>query len=174
MIAADNLIEIGRFGKPHGIKGELSAIIPDFDIDPETLPCIFVELDGLMVPFFIIAVRTKGSESFLLTLEGITSQEKASEFTNKSIYARPEDIPADDTEDYEGFYLDDLIGFTIQSDGCKIGTITDFDDSTDNYLFHVEDSGSTILVPANPELIESVDTDTKTIYMNLPTGLTDL
>ena len=68
MIAADNLIEIGRFGKPHGIKGELSAIIPDFDIDPETLPCIFVELDGLMVPFFIIAVRTKGSESFLLTL----------------------------------------------------------------------------------------------------------
>ncbi len=174
MIPAEQLIEIGRFGKPHGIKGEMSAVIPDTDIDPSDLSCVFVELDGLMVPFFIVSWRTKGAESVLLTFEGIDSQEKAALFTNKAIFAQPEDLP--ETErDAEGFFLDDLTGYTIESDGVRIGVISDFDDSTDNYLFIVTaDDGSEILVPANPDLILEVDTDSETIYMNLPAGLINL
>ena len=34
MIATDNLTAIGQFGRPHGLKGEISAQIPDTDIDP--------------------------------------------------------------------------------------------------------------------------------------------
>lgn len=174
MIPADQLIEIGRFGKPHGIKGEMSAVIPDADIDPADLPCMFVEIDGLMVPFFISSTRTKGSESVLITFEGVDSQEKAARFTNKIIYARPCDLPETE-EDGEGFYLDDLTGFDIVCGGAIIGEITDFDDSTENYLFVVStSSGQEILIPANPDLIEAIDTDTKTINMNLPSGLTDL
>ena len=174
MIPTGQLTEIGRFGKPHGIKGGLSAIIPDADIEPSDLPCIFVELDGLMVPFFILSSRTKGAESVLLTLEGIDSQEQAARFTNKAIFARPDDLP-DTEDDGEGFYLDDLTGFTIVSDGKETGVISDFDDSTDNYLFVVDTpAGSEILIPASPDLIQEIDTETKTIYMNLPLGLIDL
>lgn len=174
MIPDDQLIEIGRFGKSHGVKGELSAIISDSDIDPAELPCVFVELDGLMVPFFIASTRTKGAESVLLTFEGIDTQVKAARFTNKAIYVRASDLP-DNEDDDEGFYLDDLIGYSVVSDGSRIGEITDFDDSTDNYLFLVRtQSGNEMLVPANPELIEEVDSQSQTIYMNLPSGLTEL
>lgn len=174
MIPAAELEEIGRFGKPHGIKGELSAVIPDPDIDPAELKCIFVESDGLMVPFFIISWRTKGVESVLLTLEGIDSQEKAALFTNKTIFALPGDIPENE-DDEDGFYLDDLTGFTIISDNEAIGTVEDFDDSTENYLFIVAaQNGKKILIPANPDLIESVNPDTRTINMNLPSGLINL
>lgn len=38
MIATDNLTAIGLFGRPHGLKGEISAQIPDTDIDPGELP----------------------------------------------------------------------------------------------------------------------------------------
>lgn len=74
MIATDNLTAIGQFGRPHGLKGEISAQIPNTDIDPGELLCIFVELDGLYVPFFIESWRTKGAESVLLTLDGVDSQ----------------------------------------------------------------------------------------------------
>lgn len=174
MIPTDELVEIGRFGKPHGIKGELSAIIPDTDIEPAELKCVFVESDGLMVPFFIVSQRTKGAESVLLIFEGIDTQEKAALFTNKAIYARPCDLPENE-EDTDGFYLDDLIGYTIMADGSEIGTVEDFDDSTDNYLFIVAtDEGKSILIPANPDLIESIDPETHTLSMNLPAGLINL
>lgn len=93
MIATDNLTAIGQFGRPHGLKGEISAQIPDTDIDPGELPCIFVELDGLYVPFFIESWRTKGTETVLLTLDGIDSQPAASKFTNKTLYAEASAMP---------------------------------------------------------------------------------
>jgi len=174
MIPAEELTEIGRFGKPHGIKGELSAVISDGDINAAELPCIFVELDGLMVPFFIASARSKGSESILLTFEGIDTQDKAAKFANKVFYARQCDMPENET-DGEGFYLDDLTGFHICCEGKEIGIISDFDDSTENYLFVVETPDSDdILIPANPELIEEVDTDNQIIHMNLPIGLINL
>lgn len=174
MIPAAQLIEIGHFGKPHGIKGEMSAVIPDTDIDPSELSCVFVELDGLMVPFFIVSWRTKGSESVLLTFEGIDSQEKAALFTNKAIFAQADDLPESE-QDTEGFYLDDLIGYTLISDDNKVGVISGFDDSTENYLFIVTAAdGSELLIPANTDLIIEVDTKSEIIYMNLPAGLINL
>lgn len=175
MIDRGELCEIGRFSKPHGLKGELSALITA-DVEPEALPCIFVDIDGLLVPFFIASARAKGCESTLLTLDGINSQDKATAFTKKSIYARTSDVPLDENACENDFYLEDLIGYTIVDNGKETGTITGFDDSTENYLFEIEvDNGkSTMLIPANTDLIDEIDTESKKIYMNLPQGLTDL
>ncbi len=52
MIAAESLTEIGHFVKPHGINGELSAVI-DRDIDIDSLRCIVVSIDGIFIPFFL-------------------------------------------------------------------------------------------------------------------------
>lgn len=171
MIEAGQLTQIGRFGKPHGVRGEISALA---DTDIDSLPCIFVEMDGLMVPFFVENVRTKGVESVLLTIDGIDTQEKAAVFTNRPLYALTTDLPEEETDE-DGFYLDDLVGWTIVDGETTVGTIEDFDDSTANYLFHVlAPDGSTIIVPASPDLIDGADSDTKTLYMNLPEGLLDL
>lgn len=171
MIEASQLTQIGRFGKPHGVRGEISAVI---DTEINNLPCIFVEMDGLMVPFFVGNVRTKGVESVLLTIDGVDTQEKAAAFTNRPLYARSADLPEEDTDD-DGFYLDDLVGWTIVDGETTVGTIDDFDDSTANYLFHVlAPDGSTIIVPASTDLIEGADPDTKTLFMNLPEGLLEL
>lgn len=171
MIEAAQLTQIGRFGKPHGVRGEISAIA---DTDIGCLPCIFVETDGLMVPFFVENVRAKGVESVLLTIEGIDTQEKAATFTNRPLYACTADLPEDDNDE-DGFYLDDLVGWTITDGETTVGTIEDFDDSTANYLFHVlATDGNTIIIPASTDLIEGADPDTKTLFMNLPEGLLDL
>lgn len=175
MIAKSELSCIGRFGKAHGIKGEITAQIPDTDIDPSQLKCIFVELDGLMVPFFIDQWRTKGAETVLLTIDGIDTQDKTERLVNKEIFVLNSDMPAIDP-DQEGFYLSDLIGYKLVDDDNKpVGIIADFDDSTENYLFSVKTPhGNTFFVPANPDLIAAVDTETQTIQMTLPQGLADL
>ena len=77
MIDRSKLTRIGTLVKPHGIKGEISALF-DAGIFPEDgIDTFFVELDGLMVPFRIEAVRERGAESRLLTVKGILSQEDA-------------------------------------------------------------------------------------------------
>ena len=108
MIPRDQLVEIGNFAKPHGIKGEISAHF-DFEIMPlvEGFGHLFVEIDGLMVPFFITALRPKGNETLLLTLKGIDSQEAAAALTNKPVYIEASLLPEDADEDGDGmFYLE--------------------------------------------------------------------
>ena len=60
MITPDILTSIGTFFKPHGIKGEISATL-DYDIDPSELRCIVLEIDGIIVPFFVDSRRPKGA-----------------------------------------------------------------------------------------------------------------
>lgn len=173
MIARDKLEEIGRFNKPHGVRGEISATIPD--LDPEGLTCIFVEIEGLFVPFFIENIRTKGSETYLLTIKGIADENEGALLANKTIYADADEIETDESDD-GGFYMSDLIGYTVVDDGRVAGVIEDYDDSTDNVLFIVRrpDSEATFFVPAVEEIITDINPETKTITMDLPLGLLDL
>lgn len=173
MIQRDLLEEIGRFNKPHGIRGEISATIED--IDPDELPCIFVEIEGLFVPFFIESVRTKGSETYLLSIKGINNEADGLMLAGHTIYAEAEVLGTADDE-ADGFYLSDLEGFALYDGPDLVGTIEDFDDSTDNVLFIVRRLGAekTLFVPAAEEMITDINNDSKTITMDLPVGLLDL
>ena len=77
MIVRDQLIAVGRFNKAHGVNGEVQATL---DIDADLLPrlrCIVTDVDGIYVPFFIASHRKKGTQSVLLTIDGITSEQQA-------------------------------------------------------------------------------------------------
>ena len=56
MILKEELTEIGRFGKPHGIQGEINATVDD-DVDVDAINRIVVNIDGIYVPFFIRSIR---------------------------------------------------------------------------------------------------------------------
>ena len=176
MIAADALLAAATFAKPHGVKGEISVAVAPDDMDfVENATFVFVGLDGLMVPFAVQAVRPKGAETLLLTLKGIDSDTKAARLTGKTLWLEHATLAGDDDgddADSEGFYLDDLIGFTVIAGGAPVGEITDYDDSTDNVLFILRrPDGSEALIPASDDFIDSVDTQERTIAMTLPEGL---
>lgn len=172
MIRNNELCEIGTLQKPHGIKGEISATIEP-DVDPSSLSCIVVDIDGIFVPFFIVSYRPKSVESILLTIDGVTNESEASEFNGKTLYALASDLP--DRNDADGFYLSDLIGFSIfDVEGREIGQITDFDDSTENILLFVaptSNQGEIMYIPAADEFFVGIDAEKKQVIMNLPEGL---
>ena len=72
------------------------------------------------------------------------------------------------------FYLEDLIGYTIYEipENNLIGTIVGYDDSTENFLFEVENStGAEILIPAADDFIIEINECKKHVIMQLPIGL---
>lgn len=80
MIKASELTAIGAIIKPHGVKGEMVINLRDDRIDIERTECIVMDIDGIYVPFFIENVRQKGRESYIIAIEGITSDTAAAEF----------------------------------------------------------------------------------------------
>lgn len=175
MITEKEITEIGRFNQPHGIKGEINAIISD-GVEPADLSCIILDIDGIFVPFFISGIRQRGVQSYLVTVDGIDNERKAMSIANKTIYALSEEIAEEDGDDEDGFYAEDFIGYGISSDdGAMTGTITDIDDSTENVLFIVTaDNGKNHLIPVAEELITEIDTDTRHITVDLPSGLLEI
>ncbi|WP_280122459.1 ribosome maturation factor RimM [Duncaniella muricolitica] len=176
MILRTDITEAGVFNKPHGIKGEISATL-DFDIDLSDVKCIVLDVEGIFVPFFIVSVRPKTSETVLITIDGIDSEQKARTLTGRPFYLLDSDIPEPDDADGEGgFYLSDLIGFTLaDSIAGTVGEITDYNDATANLLLIVTTpDGEEVYIPVADEYIDEVDTDTRTLHTTLPSGIIDL
>lgn len=166
------LTPAGEFNKPHGIKGEISASF-DPRVDVDALKCVVAEVNGLFVPFFIDAIRSRGADAVLLTIDGITDENEAKLLSRKPLYLLNGDaaLAADDEDD--GFYAEDLVGFSaLDEDGAVIGKIAGVDSTTANVLFVIDcPDGSEVLVPVADEFIDGIDPESATITLRLPDGL---
>ena len=172
MITDSSVVEIGHTVKPHGINGELVAVV-DPDIDLDQLPCLIMKIDGIYVPFFISSWRSRGSESVLVALDGVATETEAEKYAGLTLYADAGMLPEqeDDTED-DGFYAADFIGWTVTDRGATVGTVTDYDDSTANLVFTLATpDGGELLIPVADDLIVSVDPVRRVLDMDLPVGL---
>ena len=171
MIKASELTAIGAIVKPHGVKGEMVISMRDDRIDIGRTECIVMDMDGIYVPFFIENVRQKGRESFIISIDGINSDTKASEFTGKTVYALRDRMAATSDDDADdGFYASDLI-----PDGSTTGTITDIEDSTLNVLAIILTAdGRTVYMPLAEEFITDIDPDSRTITFDAPEGIESL
>ena len=173
MIRKEDVYKIGRLGKPHGIKGELSFMFSDDVFDRVDADYLVVETDGILVPFYIEEYRFRSDETALLKLEGIDTMDRAREFTNCDVFF-PRELT--DSNDEEMTWAQ-IVGFTLVDDiyNKVIGKILSVDDSTQNILFEVETpEGKNLLVPAADEFIKDVDSEKQQIRVQLPEGLLDL
>ena len=169
MIKKEEVYKIGRIGKAHGVKGEVSFNFDDDVFDRVDAEYLILEVDGILVPFFMEEYRFRSDSTALVKFEDIDTQDRARELTNCDVYF-PRDL-ADDEEEVLTYSF--LVGFDIveASTGKKVGTIASIDESTLNILFELEDG---MLIPASEELITDIDKDNKTITIALPEGILDL
>ena len=169
MIKKEEVYKIGRIGKAHGVKGEVSFNFDDDVFDRVDAEYLILEVDGILVPFFMEEYRFRSDSTALVKFEDIDTQDRARELTNCDVYF-PRDL-ADDEEEVLTYTF--LVGFDIieASTGMKVGTIASVDESTLNILFELEDG---MLIPASEELITDIDKDNKTITIALPEGILDL
>ena len=179
MIRKEDVYKIGRLGKPHGVKGEISFQFTDDVFDRTDADYLIIEVDGILVPFFIEEYRFRSDETALLKLEDIDTQDAARELTNSDVFF--ERWLSDNADEPS---MAAIIGYRLinDADSREIGVITGFDDSTENILFEVmktdmqggSASGSPVLIPAADEFIKGIDNDKREIRVALPEGLLDL
>ena len=159
MITREELIRIGRFNKPHGVKGELSFTFTDDVFDRTECPYIVCEIDGIFVPFFIEEYRFKSDTTALIKLEDVDNEAGARPFTLLDVYFPKSYYKESNEDEAPGDYF---IGFTV------------IDNSTENVLFEVEYNGRLLLIPAVDEFVCEIDEDDRKLYLNIPDGLLDL
>ena len=172
MISKSEVFPIGQVTKPHGVNGEMSFSFSSDVFDSEDILYFIFEMQGILVPFFLDEYRFKSNSTGLLKLDGISSDEKAREFSGLTIYLPKKYL--DKVEDAE-IELDYFAGFTlIDAEKGNLGVISEVDQTTDNVLFVIPTKNDELLIPAGEEYIEEIDHDKKVIYVRLPEGLLDL
>ena len=169
MIKKEDVYKIGRLGKAHGVKGEVSFQFDDDIFDTADADYLILDIDGILVPFFMEEYRFRNDSLALVKFCNVDTQQRASELTGCDVYF-PRSI-AD--ERAEGLSLSSLVGFDlIDANGNeKVGTIAAIDDTTQNILFELEDG---TLIPASDDLITDINTQQRQITMNIPEGLLDI
>ena len=173
MIRKESVYKIGRIGKSHGVDGEVAFHFDDDVFDRTDADCLVLDIDGILVPFFIDEYRFKNDETALVHFDGIDTQDKARGLTGCDVYFPREHAQADAGT----LTWAQIVGFHVvdAASGATVGQIQSVDDSTINTLFELQtNAGDDLLVPASDDLISSVDTRQRTITMCLPEGLLDL
>ena len=165
MIRKEDCYKIGRIGKAHGVRGELSFLFTDDVFDRADADYLILEVDGILVPFFMEEYRFRSDSLALVKFCDIDTQQRASELTNCDVWFLRSLTPDDEEPTLAG-----LVGFEIVEAGTgkSVGHIAAIDDTTVNLLFELEDG---TLIPANDELITDIDTSSKRITMSIPEGL---
>lgn len=169
MIKQEEVYKIGRLGKAHGVKGEVSFLFDDDVFDRVEADYLVLEIDGILVPFFMEEYRFRNDTVCLVKFCEVDTQQRASELTGCDVYfPRALADEADETPS-----LASLVGFRISdaATGKTVGTIASIDDQTQNILFELEGGQ---LIPANDDLIEDIDMGSQQITMNIPEGLLDI
>ena len=169
MIKKEDVYHIGRLGKTHGVKGEVSLQFEDDIFDRVDADYLVLDIDGILVPFFLEEYRFRSDSVCLVKFCDVDTQQRASELTGCDVYS-PRSV-ADEDGDAPSLAM--LVGFNIVDafDGKVVGKIAAIEDSTQNVLFELEDG---TLIPASDELITNIDTNRQQIIMNIPQGLLEI
>ena len=174
------------FGTEGGVMLSLYEAFPD-DFDPAETP-LFVAIDGLDVPLWCERFERRGAAGAVASFADLDTPRRARELLGREFRI---DLAQEDGDE---FYLEDLIGFAVETetfgagdaaaddaaaspDGahvCRHGVVSDYYDSELNPLFELEIDGRRVLVPAVEEFIAHIDFEEHRIPMVLPEGITDL
>lgn len=156
------------FGTDGGVLLNLYDAFPE-DFDPANDP-LFVEVDNLAVPLWCDRFEYRGASGALAVFADFDSAERIDEFAGRTLFVRTGD---DDTAADDEFLPEDLIGFTVETDGRR-GRIADFYDNEVNPLFGIEFDGREVLVPFAEEFIAAIDFEARHMKLILPEGLMEL
>lgn len=158
---------IAQVLKSNGRVGELLVgfvgMAPE-DIDLEEP--VFIEFDGLPVPFYFESFTPRGNTRALVRLTGVRNLTDAEELVGRDVLAE-DDLYEDDEEDLTGWTL-------LDADGTEVGTVTAHEDIPGNPCIWVETGHGEVLVPLREELVLHVDEQKETLRMEIPEGLLDL
>ncbi len=168
---------IAQVLKSNGVEGEL--LVSFIDFDPEDIALeepVFVEFDGLPVPFFFESFVRRGMSRALVRLTGVRSKDDAEEMVGRSLLLPDEAFEYDEDTLSERLMEGDLSpveGWSVigAEDGTVVGTVSGYEAIPGNPCIYVQTKKEEVLLPFNGELLLSLDPEARTLTLSIPAGL---
>ena len=153
------MLQIARILKSNGTDGGLLLGIRDIEVgDIDLKEPVFIEFDGLPVPFFILDIQQKGSSKAVIHLNDVTTLEDAEEIVGRPVFIEGE---------WEEEEEEDFTGWELYNRGVPVGTVTGMEYFPGNPCLCVGE----VLVPIHEDLVISADPDERELNLDLPDGL---
>lgn len=166
-------VVVGRIGRPHGIRGEVTVEPRTDEPDERFAPGAVLLVDG-PVRQLTVGRAHWHSGRLLIAFEGVDDRNAAEALRGLLLEAeRDEDQTPDDPEE---FYDSSLVGCAVVDPaGASIGTVREVVHLPAQDLLDVEmASGRRALVPFVAEIVTSVDIAGRRVVVDAPPGLLDL
>ncbi|WP_417431052.1 ribosome maturation factor RimM [Halpernia sp.] len=163
---------LGKITRRHGLAGN---VILKLDTDqPEfykNLESIFVEINGLLVPFFIDKLGYSKRDTLNLSFKNST-EALVDQSIGRNVFLPMETLPP---LSGKKFYYHEVIGFEIKDQNDQTcGIIKEINDSITQHYFILNLNGKEVIIPVIKDWILEVNREEKFIKMQVPEGLLDV
>ncbi|MGJ0532157.1 MAG: ribosome maturation factor RimM [Methylocystis sp.] len=150
-----NLLLLGRFGAPHGVRGDIR--LQSFTSDPLAI----ATYDGLTDKsgsrhFRLRAVRPQGKDMLVAQVEGVDDRAGAEALSRVELYIPREALSPPEEEE---FYIADLIGLRAETaEGEVMGVVVAVRNFGAGDILEIRPlHGETILLPFTKAVVPIVD-----------------
>ena len=158
---------IGKVLKSNGTDGEL--LVSFLDVNPQDIDLqepVFIEFDGLPVPFYFESFNQRGNNRALVRLTGVRSLKDADELAGSALYA--DYFEEEDEEDFTDWTV-------LDQDKKPVGKVTDLEDIPGNTCLWVRKAdGTEVLLPFHEDLLLEADSEKQILILQIPEGILDL
>ena len=164
---------VGRIGRPHGVRGEVTVEVRTDDPDLRFVPGAVLRTDPAeRGPITITGVHWH-SGTLLLRLEGVDSREAAEAVRNTELLVDVADLP--EIEDPDSFYDFQLVGLSARlPDDSVLGEVTAVRHEAQDLLVVRRPEGGDVLIPFVSAIVTTVDLDGGFVVVDPPEGLLEL
>jgi 16S rRNA processing protein RimM len=164
---------VGRIGRAHGIKGEVSIEVRTDEPELRLAPGAVLATDPAATGPLTIATGRVQSGRLMLRFEGVSDRTGAEALRNTLLIAEVD--PAETPEDPEEFYDHQLIDLDVVTvDGREVGRIAEISHLPYQDLLVVRRPDETeVLIPFVAEFVPEIDLEEQRAVIDPPPGLLD-
>lgn len=173
MIRKEENRVIGLIAKPFGTSGSLLIRLRDIQADDiKKWDWLFVDIDGLLVPFLIMEYRQVSNDSIVVKFENVDSEQEAGHLRGYDVYIDPNKLKKvkrglTGSVSVKGFkVIDRKLGY--------IGVAGEVVSEKVNPLLQIYIGNRECLLPVHEDIILNINDQTKEILITAPDGLFEL
>ena len=147
-------IQVGVFGAPHGVRGEVR--LKSHTGDPTAIGDYGPLSDDAGRRFELTALRPVKDDILVVRVKGVSDRNAAAALTNVKLFIDRAALPQADEEE---FYQADLIGLRAETqDGAPVGTVVAVHNHGAGDILEIApDAGETLLLPFTRAVAPVVD-----------------
>jgi 16S rRNA processing protein RimM len=171
--SSTDTVVVGRIGRPHGVRGEVTVEVRTDDPDQRFVPGAMLATDPPSRGPLTVAGVHWHSGTLLLRIEGVDDRTAAEELRNTELLVAVDDLP--EIDDPDSFYDHQLLGLTVRlADGGVLGEVTAVRHESQDLLVVRRSDGGEALVPFVAAIVPTVDVAGGFVVVDPPEGLLEL